>query len=466
MGLPERAMTNRAGAMLIAAALACSSQAVFVSPSHAQSSGNGISNFLDNIFSGPKAGPAPQAAPGPDGGPPPWSGEDGASGHPLMTASAIREAAANFQNCVAGMWPDAARRNITQENFQRFTVSLEPDLRIMDLMDSQPEFTKAIWDYLDILVNDNRLAKGREILAKYKAIFDAVEKAYGVDRYIIASIWGIESNYSTQMGDRNVLNSTATLACIGRRQGYFKDEFLTALEILNRGDLRPEQMRGSWAGAFGPTQFMPTAFKRYAVDGDGDGRRDVVDNPSDLIASTANNLKKDGWQTGASWGYEVVLPKGFNFMLADKAKAMSIAQWEQQGLKRAGGQPFPSAAEKAYLLAPAGAEGPGFLMLQNFRVIMKYNPAEAYALAIGHFADRLRGGPPFVQPWPPQERVLSRAERLELQQLLAQRGFYKGTPDGQFGGQTREALRGFQASIGTPADGFASSDVLERLRGR
>lgn len=459
-------MTHRGAAIAIAATL------LFAGPAFAQSQGgNGVSNFFGNIFSGPKSttGPPAQAATGTDGAPtapPPWSGEDGASGHPLMTASAIRQAAANFPNCVAAMWPDAARRNVSQANFDRFTTGLEPDLRIMDLMDSQPEFTKAIWDYLDILVNDNRLAKGREILAKYKTQFDAVENAYGVDRYIVASIWGIESNYSTQMGDRNVLNSTATLACIGRRQAYFKDEFLTALEILNRGDLRPEQMRGSWAGAFGPTQFMPTAFKRYAVDGDGDGRRDVVDNPSDLIASTANNLKKDGWQSGATWGYEVVLPKGFNFMLADKAKAMTIAQWQQQGLTRAGGKPFSNSTDKAYLLAPAGAEGPGFLMLQNFRVIMKYNPAEAYAMAIGHFADRLRGGPPFVQPWPRQERVLSRAERLELQQLLAQRGFYKGTPDGQFGGQTREALRGFQASIGAPADGFASSDVLERLRGR
>src|SRR6266702_4685658 len=450
---------KRAGAIIFAATLLVSGEAC------AQSSGNGLSDLFGNIFSGQKsATPAQQATP--DGGPPPWSGEDGASGHPLMTAGAIRQAAANFANCVAAMWPDAARRGVTQENFQRFTTGLEPDLRIMDLMDSQPEFTKAIWDYLDILVNDNRLAKGREILAKYKVQFDAAEKTYGVDRYAVAAIWGIESNYSTQMGDRSVLNSTATLACIGRRQAYFKDEFLSALEILNRGDLRPEQMRGSWAGAFGPTQFMPTAFKRYAVDGDGDGRRDVVDNAADLIASTANNLKKDGWQTGRSWGYEVVLPEGFNFMLADKAKAMTIAQWQSQGLKRADGKPFPDPTEKAYLLAPAGAQAPGFLMLQNFRVIMKYNPAEAYALAIGHFADRLRGGPPFVQPWPRQERVLSRAERLELQQLLAQRGFYKGTPDGQLGGMTREALRGFQASIGTPADGFASSDVLERLRGR
>jgi membrane-bound lytic murein transglycosylase B len=417
------------------------------------------------------SGPVPRAMvqappPAPGTPAPPWSGEDGASGHPLMTASAIREAAANFESCVAAMWPDAARRSITRANFERFTAGLAPDLRIMDLMDSQPEFTKSIWDYLDILVNDTRLAKGREVLAKYKPQFDAVEKLYGVDRFIIASIWGVESNYSTMMGDRSVLQSTATLACIGRRQKYFRDEFLSALEILNRGDLRPEQMRGSWAGAFGPTQFMPTAFKRYAVDADGDGRRDVVDDAADLIASTANNLKKDGWQSGQTWGLEVVLPEGFNFMLADRAKAMTIAQWEHLGLKRAGGQPFPHPAEKAYLLAPAGAEGPAFLMLQNFRVIMKYNPAEAYAMAIGHFADRLRGGAPFVQPWPRQERVLSRAERLELQQLLAQRGFYRGTPDGQLGGMTREALRGFQASIGTPADGFASSDMLEKLRGR
>jgi peptidoglycan lytic transglycosylase B len=435
-------------------------------PAFAQTSGGGLSDLFGNTLSGPKSAAAPQPPGGGDGAPPPWSGEDGASGHPLMTAAAIRQAAANFDNCVASMWPDAARRNISRENFERFTAGLTPDLRIMDLLDSQPEFTKAIWDYLDILVNDNRLAKGREILAKYKTQFDAAEKAFGVDRYAIAAIWGIESNYSTQMGDRSVVQSTATLACIGRRQAYFKDEFLTALEILNRGDLKPEQLRGSWAGAFGPTQFMPTAFKRYAVDGDGDGRRDVVDDAADLIASTANNLKKDGWQTGQTWGYEVLVPKNFNFMLADRAKAMTLSQWEQLGLKRATNQPFPHPTDKAYLLVPAGTEGPGFLMLQNFRVIMKYNPAEAYAMAIGHFADRLRGGPPLVQPWPRQERVLSRAERLELQQLLAQRGFYRGTPDGQFGGQTREALRSFQASIGTPADGFATSGMLERLRGR
>src|SRR6516164_4141895 len=331
----------------------------------AQSSGGGLSTLFSNIFSGPKSDnqAPPQGAPAATGSIP-WSGEDGASGHPLMTAAAIRQAAANFGNCVGVMWPDAARRNVSRENFERCTAGLTPDLRIMDLMDAQPEFTKSVWDYLDILVNDNRLAKGKEILAKYKAQFDASEKTYGVDRYTVAAIWGIESNYSTQMGDRSVVNSTATLACVGRRQGYFKDEFLTALEILNRGDLRLEQMRGSWAGAFGPTQFMPTAFKRYAVDADGDGRRDVVDDPADLIASTANNLKKDGWQTGQSWGYEVVVPQGFNYMLADRAKVMTAAQWEKLGITRPASQAFPHPAEKAYLLAPAGAEGPGFLMLQ------------------------------------------------------------------------------------------------------
>jgi len=409
--------------------------------------------------------PAPrrmaQAAP-----PKEWSGEDGASGHPLMTADAIRRSAANFDRCVAGFWPEAARRGVSQASFARFTQDLSPDLRIMDLMDSQPEFTKAVWDYLDILVTDARIARGREVLAKHAATFAAVEKAYGVDRYIIAAIWGIESNYGTQGGDRSVLNSTATLACIGRRQGYFKDEFLAALEILHHGDLTPQQMRGSWAGAFGATQFMPTAFKRFAVDFDRDGKRNTVDDIPDIIASTAAKFKKDNWQPGQTWGYEVEVPQGFNYLHADRAKSYTIAQWEHLGVRRAGGKPFPRNTDKAFLLAPAGADGPGFLMLGNFRSIMRYNPSEAYALAIGHFADRLRGGTPFVQAWPRQERVLSRDERLELQQLLAQRGFYRGEPDGNLGGETRKALRSFQASIGAPADGFASSGVLDRLRRR
>ena len=236
---------------------------------------------------------------------PDWSGESGASGHPLMTAQAIRAAAANFPSCLAGLWPLAARRGVPRALFDTHVAGLTPELHIMDLLDTQPEFTRSVWDYLDLLVSEERIQKGRAILARHRAIFDEVEKAYGVDRHIIVAIWGIESDYGKDIGERSVLRSTATLACIGRRQDYFRDEFLSALEILARGDVRPEHLKGSWAGAFGPTQFMPTSFKRFAVDFDGDGRRDVVDSVPDLIASTANNLKKDGWVNGQTWGYEV-----------------------------------------------------------------------------------------------------------------------------------------------------------------
>jgi membrane-bound lytic murein transglycosylase B len=411
----------------------------------------------------PAPGAPPAVAPAPTP-PKEWTGESGSSGHPEMQASAIRAAAARFESCVADLWPLAAKRNISRASFDKYTQGLTPDLRIMDLVDAQPEFTKAFWDYLDILVSDARIAGGREILAKNKAIFDKVEKQYGVDRNIITAIWGVESNYGTLGGDRPVLRSTATLSCIGRRQAYFRDEFLSALEILHRGDLKPEQLIGSWAGAFGPTQFMPTSFKRYAVDFDGDGRRDVVSSAADLIASTANNLKKDGWVPSETWGYEVVVPKGFNYLLADRSKQLTLAEWEAHGIKRAGNKPFPHSHEKAYLLVPAGNQGPGFLMLHNFRVIMKYNPAEAYAMAIGHLADRLRGGDPFVQPWPRHEAVLSREERRELQQLLNRKGFDTGEPNGRLGAKARAAVRDYQASVGLVPDGFASATILARLR--
>lgn len=413
---------------------------------------------------GDRTGTIPQAALGDRPNPREWSGEDGASGHPQMTASAIRQAANNFQHCLDGLYPMAARLGVSRMTYQSLTAHLSPDLRIMDLMDSQPEFTKAVWDYLDVLVNDKRVANGREMLAKYRSAFDAAERAYGVDRHIVAAIWGVETNYSAIGGDRPVLRSTATLACVGRRQRYFRDEFIAALDIVNRGDVRVEKLVGSWAGAFGPTQFMPTAFKRYAVDGDGDGHRNVVDSIPDLIASTANNLKKSGWATGQSWGYEVVIPANFNFMLADHHRSMTIADWERQGVTRPGGKPFPRQSDKAFMLVPAGVQGPGFLMLPNFRAIMKYNPAEAYALAIGHLADRLRGGAPFAQEWPRYEPVLTRAERLELQQLLDRHGFDIGEPDGRLGLKTRDALRDFQSRIGQVPDGFASAGVLDQLR--
>src|SRR5580700_6124709 len=419
-------------------------------------------NFLMRLFQPPASGSVPTPGGTATGE---WSGQAGASGDPRMTVDAIRAAAADFSNCLANLWPDAARRGVTRENFERFTAGLTPDLHIMDLLDAQPEFTKSPWDYLDLLVSDDRIARGREILAQYAPTFAAVERTYGVDRYIVAAIWGVESNYSTLAGDRSVLRSTATLACVGRRRDYFREEFLSALEILQRGDIPPEHLIGSWAGAFGPTQFMPTSFKRYAVDFDGDGHRDVVDSIPDMIASTANNLKMDGWVAGQTWGYEVALPGNFNYTAAD-AHPLPVRQWEGLGVRRADGKPFPRPADGASLLLPAGARGPAFLMLQNFHVIMKYNPAEAYALAIGHLADRLRGGAPLVQAWPRDERVLTMQERYELQQLLAQHGIAIGAPDGLIGPATRLAIRSYQTSIGQIPDGFASSEILDHLRQR
>jgi lytic murein transglycosylase len=452
-------MTRPSGRIQLLGAVALAA-AVLSGPAFGQ--GND-SRFPFSLFGGTTGSVTPAV---PASSAPEWSGESGSSGHPLMTADAIRASAANFRTCLEGLWPHAARRGVPRPMFDTQVASLTPDLRIMDLLDGQPEFTKSFWDYLDLLVSDARIQTGREILAQHRATFETVEKAYGVDRHIIAAIWGVESNYGTQIGDRSVIRSTATLACIGRRQDYFREELLSALEILARGDVRPEHLKGSWAGAFGPTQFMPTSFKRFAVDFDGDGRRDVVASFPDLIASTANNLKKDGWTAGQTWGYEVVVPQGFNFLLADRSRLMTVREWEHAGIRRAGGKPFARPEDRAYLLVPAGAQGPGFLMLPNFRAIMKYNPSEAYAMAIGHLADRLRGGEPFVQPWPRHERVLTRAERYELQQLLGRRGFDVGEPDGRLGSRTRVALRQFQASVGMVPDGFASAGILERLRVR
>ena len=395
-----------------------------------------------------------------------WSGEPGASGHPLMQPEAILAAVADFKNCLERLWPEAARRGITRATYDRYTGDLEADVKIMDYVDAQPEFTKAFWDYLDLLVTDERIAKGREMLAANAATFDAVEKSYGVDRTIIAAIWGVETKYGTVAGERPVIRSTATLACVGRRQAYFKDEFLATLEILQRGDIRPDQLKGSWAGAFGATQFMPTAFKRYAVDFDHDGRRDIVGNVADIAASTANHLKVAGWVAGQTWGYEVVLPQGFSYMLADPARRLTFAEWARHGVARPGAAPFPRAGDRATLFIPAGARGPAFLLTDNFRALMKYNPAEAYALAAGHLADRLRGGGPIAGTWPREERVLTRAERLELQQHLARQGFDVGEPSGRLGLKTRAAVRDFQARNGLVPDGFATVAILERLRAR
>lgn len=382
--------------------------------------------------------------------------------HPAMTPQAISADASNFRQCIASLGVQAQQRGISSAVYARETRDLEPDMRILELMDRQPEFTKAVWDYIDQLVAERRISQGREMFVQHRGIFRRIEQTYGIDPYIVAAIWGIESNFGANRGDRDVIRSTGTLACIGRRQEFFRSEYLAALEIVARGDISRDRFKGSWAGAFGQTQFMPTTFKRLAVDFNGDGRRDLVDTIADALASTANNLSKNGWQRGISWGYEVRLPRNFNYSLANRNTKKSSQQWASLGIRRAGNQALPNV--QGYILAPAGARGPAFFMTRNFEVILRYNPADAYALAIGHLADRIRGGGPFESDWPRGEQVLSRTERVEMQERLSALGLYRGSADGRLDEQTRAALAAYQQRLGVTPDAFATVALLERMR--
>ena len=386
------------------------------------------------------------------------------SSHPDMAPQALARDEANFSRCIASLGPLAQQRGVSAAGFNRLTAGMTPDMSIMAKLETQPEFTRSTGDYVQMLVADSRIAKGREAMAENRAVFDAVGRTYGVDPYVVAAIWGIETNYGAARGSYSVLNATGTLACVGRRQAYFRDEFIAALQIVDRGDIPESHLRGSWAGAFGLTQFMPTAFQRDAVDFDGDGHRNIVDSVADAMASTANKLRRGGWVAGKSWGYEVVLPRGFNYLLADKSVKKPLAEWAALGIRRPEGRAFSRGADTAYLLLPAGAKGPAFLMTENFKAILSYNPADSYALAIGHLADRLRGGDAFVQQWPTDQKPLSRAERVELQQRLASRGYDVGTTDGVLGQKTRVAVRDFQMRAGLLPDGLPSGEVLERAR--
>ncbi len=392
-----------------------------------------------------------------------WSGQSGSSGDPTMTADAIKLATANFKKCIENEWPEAQRRGVTRATFDAYTAKLTPDLQIMDLLDDQPEFAKPIWEYVDSIVTDERIAQGKAALDQYRETFDAVEKATGVDRSVIAAIWGVETNYGKARDTRPVIRSTATLACIGRRQGYFREEFVTALEILQQGDIAPERFNGNWVGAFGGTQFMPTTYKRFAVDFDNDGKRNIVDSVADMLGSTAKALKAFGWSTGQAWGYEIALPQNFNYFLAS-GPARTVGRWGGIGVTLVDGKPLPQDKSIAAVLLPAGAEGPAFLALGNYQVLLNYNPAEPYALAVAALSDRLRGGGPFVHTWPHDARMLTAAERFELQDLLLRRGLLFRAPSGRFDQATRYAVQKFQSSNGMTPDGFATATVLERLR--
>ncbi|WP_186390326.1 lytic murein transglycosylase [Stappia sp. TSB10P1A] len=381
----------------------------------------------------------------------------------LCLPSGTAKADPGFTAFVDSFWPTAREAGVSQATYRRAFQGVVPDPDTIRLMNRQSEFVKPIWEYLDTAVSDTRVEKGREMLATYARELAVIENRYGVERHAVVAIWGMETNYGSFMGQHYVVRALATLAYAApRRREFWQRELVTALQILEAGHVAPDRMEGSWAGAMGHTQFMPSSWKQYAADYDGDGRRDIWTNIPDALASTANYLKRHGWQSGKTWGYEVELPRGFDYTLADTDR--SIADWARLGVRRPGGRDFPRPSDNAELVLPAGASGPAFLMLKNFFVIKRYNNAIAYALAVGHLADRIRGGGPFVHAWRRDALPLSRPQAEELQTLLNRRGFSVGTADGQVGPATRRGIRAYQTSAGLIPDGYASVALLEHIR--
>ena len=337
-------------------------------------------------------------------------------------------------------------------------------MSVIEKLDYQPEFRMPIWDYLSGLVDEERVAEGRAMLATHAETLARVQQRYGVDPATVVAVWGVESNFGQTFGKSPLVQSLGTLSCFGRRQAYFRTELYATLRILQAGHIAPERLVGSWAGAFGHTQFMPSTFERLAVDFDGDGKANLMDSTPDALASTANFLAKAGWQTGQPWGFEVKLPEGFSTTGEGRRTKRAMGEWTARGLKRVDGSPLP-ANGSAGLMTPAGAQGPAFLVLRNFDAIYSYNAAESYGLAIAHLSDRLRGGGPFVTPWPTDDPGLSRAERREVQTLLIARGHDIGEVDGMLGDKSRVAIRAEQTRMGQEATGRAGQKLLKALRG-
>ncbi len=365
----------------------------------------------------------------------------------------------------AGFRAEALSAGISAETFDTAFAGVTLNARVLELDAYQPEFSRPIWDYLDSAVSDTRIANGQAQLAQYSALFDTLEARYHVDRHIVAAIWGLESAYGEVKGTFNIIEALATLAYDGRRAAFAHEQLIAALQILQEGAMPPEQMIGSWAGAMGHTQFIPTSYLEYGVDFEGDGRRDLVGNHQDALASTSAYLSRFGWVEDWRWGREVILPDGFDYAIAGDHNRQSLSEWRALGVLRADGQPLPVDPTLASVIIPAGAEGPAFIIYENFGVIKRYNNSTAYALAVGLLSDRLRGGSGIVGTWPRDSRSLSLTEREEMQSLLNERGYDAGTVDGIVGAQTITAVRDFQRDHGLPPDGFATSELLEILRG-
>ncbi len=329
---------------------------------------------------------------------------------------------------------------------------------------NQSEFTKTIWVYLDSAVSEDRVVNGKAALVRNADLLDRIEARYGVEKEVVVAIWGLESAYGTFRGDYPVIGSLATLAYDTRRGAFFETQLIAALRILQSGDVTPEAMTGSWAGAMGHTQFMPTSYLEFAVDFDGDGKRAIWgDDPTDALASTAAYLKQAGWVAGQPWGLEVTLPEGFDYGLAGERVKKPAAAWQAMGVRTAEGGDLEDHGPASILL-PAGAQGAAFLIYGNFHAIERYNTADAYVIAVGHLADRIRGGGPIRGEWPLEDRALTFDERIELQERLTGAGFATGAVDGKIGPNTIAAVRAFQRQAGLLPDGYANPALLEQLR--
>jgi lytic murein transglycosylase len=382
----------------------------------------------------------------------------------LTLALPLSASADNFSACLARLRTQALKRGISPTTFDTYAAGIEPDLTVLPKLDAQPEFVTPIWDYLAGLVDEERVSDGLAMLEQWQEVLAQVGQRYDVDPATVVAIWGVESNFGRNVGGSPLLVSLGTLSCLGRRQDYFRGEFLDTLKIIDEGHVPAERLTGSWAGAFGQTQFMPSTFLRLAVDFDGDGRRDLVDSTPDALASTANFLRRGGWRTGESWGFEVKLPPGFDPSVAGRRNKKPMSSWISRGVKQISGEALSTSGPDRALLLPAGPNGPAFLVGKNFDVIYGYNAAESYALAIAHLSDRLRGGSAFSTPWPTEDPGLSRIERRELQTLLLAAGHDIGEADGMIGTRTRQAIAKEQEARGRKPDGRAGRWILETLR--
>ena len=340
--------------------------------------------------------------------------------------------------------------------------ALTPDPEVQRLAARQPEYVKPIWAYLTHMVTQERLSLGREQLKAREAFLDGLESKYGVPRGILIAIWGVETNYGGNKGSFSVLRSLATLGYEGKRADFGRQQLLYALRILQSGDVALADFKGSWAGAMGPTQFIPTTYADYAADGTGDGIKDIWTEPRDALASAAYYLKRMGWRRGLVWGFEVAVPDDFDFAEARIKNAKPVSYWTDKGV-RVNGDEIDEKLGDVSIFAPAGLRGPVFLLTKNFRVLLRYNTAPAYALAVGHLSQRFFGAAPFNRAWPNADRPLLPDEIAELQRRLRKAGYDTGDIDGVLGRQTIAAVRDYQKDRGLAADGFATPGLLEVL---